>query len=482
MGVSAWVLAPPAGRGPAVAVAKPKTDLEPPPEVAPALPPPPVAEATPPAESPAPAPAPTPAVEPEKPEMAANDAGPEPPAGAIGIVSSLDGPFLKWNEAARSWDRAAVAEPLVAGREMVALSPFRPVLKMGPVRIEMIGRGAIVPREFRGGEAARFALLDGRVRLTAGPDQEAKVTVSTGGAEEWALTLAPGQIVGLEREPRRGPGQPGPSPAALSVAVLTGDVPVEMGESKFTVEGPRVAVLEPNGTSQVDPDARVPDWVDDPSPTALERTQGQAFADGFRPETRTLAALAEGVESEDRGTRELALSGLASVGAYDLIVAELNRPGDPTLRRDAIAALRRIGSRDAASAEKLHLELTRFVSATWADEVETLLFGFPPEKARTEATMKRLVELLSHPDVSVRELAIDQLRSLTGRDALDYDPDQPTGPGLKAWQDLLRSGELAAPSPDEPNADAGAPPPPPQPVNAKGARPKGREPSRPNGR
>jgi hypothetical protein len=224
----------------------------------------------------------------------------------------------------------------------------------------------------------------------------------------------------------------------------------------------------------------VPGWVEDPTPTALERTQGRAFAEGFGPDTRTLAGLVEALESEDRGTRALALEALGSVGAYDLIVAELNREGDPELRRDAIAALRRIGGRDAASAASLRQELVRFVSPTWAEQVELLLFGLPPERARTEATMKGLVELLSHPDVSVRELAIDQLRTLTGRDALDYDADRPTGPGLKAWQDLLRAGELAPPDPEGAATREAVPPAPTsaEPGAARKAAPAGREPNR----
>ena len=57
--------------------------------------------------------------------------------------------------------------------------------------------------------------------------------------------------------------------------------------------------------------------------------------------------------------------------------------------------------------------------------------------------MTRLVEYLgTAPSRGTRELVLDNLRSLTGRDSLEYDPDSPEGKGLKAWQDLLRKKEL----------------------------------------
>ena len=50
--------------------------------------------------------------------------------------------------------------------------------------------------------------------------------------------------------------------------------------------------------------------------------------------------------------------------------------------------------------------------------------------------------------VGIRELALDTLRRLTGRDDLGYDPDKPAGKGFDAWNDLLRRNELrTAPTP-----------------------------------
>ena len=87
--------------------------------------------------------------------------------------------------------------------------------------------------------------------------------------------------------------------------------------------------------------------------------------------------------------------------------------------------------------------------AAQAENVEKLLVGFSPKEAKDEATYEGLVQLLSGTDetlVGVRELALDNLQSLTGRDDLGYDPDKPEGKGLKAWKDLLHDHELHPPA------------------------------------
>jgi hypothetical protein len=77
-----------------------------------------------------------------------------------------------------------------------------------------------------------------------------------------------------------------------------------------------------------------------------------------------------------------------------------------------------------------------------------MLIGFSPEEVAKGDVYPRLVALLSpeQEPVGIRELALDNLKRLTGRDDLGYDPDHPAdhppGKGLDAWLDLLRKNEL----------------------------------------
>jgi hypothetical protein len=80
---------------------------------------------------------------------------------------------------------------------------------------------------------------------------------------------------------------------------------------------------------------------------------------------------------------------------------------------------------------------------------QKMLIGYSPQEAASRETYAQLVGLLS-PDqesVGIRELALDALKRLTGRDNLGYDPDHPGGKGLEAWNELLRRNELRPLSP-----------------------------------
>ncbi len=130
------------------------------------------------------------------------------------------------------------------------------------------------------------------------------------------------------------------------------------------------------------------------------------------------------------------------MGDLSYITPDLNKPEDPTSRREAIRVLRAALAQGPASVKAVHDQLERDFGPQQGSTIEKLLIGFNARDARDEATYKALVDQLKAPDVGVRELALDNLRSLTGRDDLQYDSDKPDGPGLKAWRDLNDHHEL----------------------------------------
>jgi hypothetical protein len=105
--------------------------------------------------------------------------------------------------------------------------------------------------------------------------------------------------------------------------------------------------------------------------------------------------------------------------------------------------LRAYGARGPEAVKELRSHLVLLGGPEWAATVEKLLAGYTPKEATEEATYANLVNLLKNgQDVGIRELAIDNLQTLTGRDSLEYDPDKPEGPGLSAWKTLLTRKEL----------------------------------------
>ncbi|MCA1686133.1 MAG: hypothetical protein LC745_09145, partial [Planctomycetia bacterium] len=158
------------------------------------------------------------------------------------------------------------------------------------------------------------------------------------------------------------------------------------------------------------------------------------------------------VEASEDGEKEvcrLAISALHAVGDLSLIVPLLNdKTGETSSvrRKAAIAVLRESLAQGPEAAKELRTQLQRVFGDELAATTEKLLVGYTPKEAGEEATYAKLVQLLGNTDpgeVGVRELALDNLMDLTGRDDLDYHPEKPDeGKGLKAWRDLLHSHDL----------------------------------------
>jgi hypothetical protein len=104
-------------------------------------------------------------------------------------------------------------------------------------------------------------------------------------------------------------------------------------------------------------------------------------------------------------------------------------------------------ARGGDSAKAVRDELSKVFGADYAEAAEKLLVGFTAEEGRRESTYADLVRALSTPELGTRELALQALMSLTGRDNLEFDPTKPEGKGLKAWQDLVHRKEIMKSTP-----------------------------------
>jgi hypothetical protein len=129
------------------------------------------------------------------------------------------------------------------------------------------------------------------------------------------------------------------------------------------------------------------------------------------------------------------------------VISALGSQGDSAVRRAAIHTIRSLMARGPDMAKAVHEQLATTFGEAQAETVEKLLAGFSPAEAREEGTYTKLVQLLIASDLAVRELALDNLQQLTGRDDHGYTADTPEGEGLKKWQELLRKKELRPQTP-----------------------------------
>ena len=256
-----------------------------------------------------------------------------------------------------------------------------------------------------------------------------------------AITAPPGSVVGVERVPTLIAGQSEPAPARLRIYVPEGRVVLQAGEAEETVNGPGEISLQTSGKFAEKGRQPIPSWVTESAPSGFSKEVGDQFVALLRPGRPILSDLVEAMDDPQKDVKRMAVYALGSIGAMEQVVEVVSRKEEASVHRAGIEVLRSGLAQGGETAKAVREALVRQYEQPWADITEKLLVGFRTEEAKDEATLVKLVEYLTAPTRGTRELALDNLRALTGRDSLEYDPDNPEGKGLKAWQDVVRKSE-----------------------------------------
>ncbi|MDR3638101.1 MAG: hypothetical protein P4L84_30125 [Isosphaeraceae bacterium] len=406
------------------------------------------AEATPKPEAPAP-PAETEKKElamakPEAPAPAAN-ANSDLPAGAVGSVSASNGVILHHTSTEpgpSQWDRLATKTPLKDRERLLNLAPFRTQLTLGSAQVEMVGETEVWAHAANPMQAAVLTLSQGRV-LLRGTTPAAPFDVKFSG-RLISMTPPPGVVVGLERLNRRERGSTKPLAPILRIFVAEGEVPLVANDAKETLQGPASLTYDPSqGWTDRSSDPP-PSWVSETTPPPFDVQVGEQFLSFFPQDRPVPTAIVEALDSDQKEIRQLAISALRAMGDVSFVVPLLSKE-DSVTRRTALRVLRAYLAEGEDTVRTLHKELESYFGKDQGEKVEKLLVGYTEKEAKDPKTYEALVKLLESKDeglVGVRELALDNLQTLTGRDDLGYDPAKPEGKGLKAWQDLKRDNEL----------------------------------------
>ena len=372
----------------------------------------------------------------------------EAPPGAVGVSGQIDGVALRYvsDNSGKRWTRLDSRKGLQADDRIVTLAPYRAPIKVGQVSVDLIGNVEVRMLGPAGDDVARLDLIQGRV-LVHGANPPQALPVRFAGESLKVIPPANG-VVALQRIGHRGTTDQRPLPA-IRIYVPDGEAKL-IGENETkTVTGPASVLWQPpSKLVERSPDP-APPWIGETTPSPVDLEIGRHFAQYFVGDRAIDTSLNEALEDEQGEVRRLAIAALGTVGALDMIVPALSTPGRPESRRAAVAVLRAYMARGSEASKQVYDELLKGGGDEWAKIVDELLVGYTVKQASEEATYARLVRFLKNPDLSVRELAIENLQALTDRDSMQYDPDQPEGPGLQAWQDLLKRKELP-PKPAKP--------------------------------
>ena len=372
------------------------------------------------------------------------------PAGAVGLAKKPSGVLLRHNAERRDWDRLTEATGLHEQDRLLGLEPFRSVVELGTALVDLVGETEVWARATPPTRAARFTLAQGRVVLH-GTSPSLPFEVIFGG-KTITITPPPGGTVGLQRLNRRSSGEPKALPPILRVFAAEGPVTIVATGHNETLDAAGAVSIEPTGAFTDKVGKAPPAWVTETEPPSFDQTVGKQFLKFFRPDRPIVSSLVEASEGDEKDVARKAIEALRAVGDISYIVPLLNKRGDPaapTARREAVAVLRDYLSQDADSAKTLHEQLLRDLGDELGATIEKLLVGYTPKEAAQPATFAGLVQWLGgtpETEVGLRELALENLMRLTGRDDLEYDPEnaKPESKGLRAWRELLKSGELRA--------------------------------------
>jgi hypothetical protein len=333
----------------------------------------------------------------------------------------------------------------------LSLAPFRSQVELGSADVDLVGETELWAQATPSTLASRLALAQGRLVLH-GTTPSKPFEVQFGGKTVKVVPPA-GGAVGVERQNRRGPGEPAASASVLRFYASEGPVRLSTGGHDETLEHAGAVTVEPGGSFSDKVEKAPPSWVTETEIPPFDQKIGEQFLKFFRPDRDVVASLVEAYEDEQKDIAVLAISALRAVGDISYVVPLLNKrdyPTAPTIRRAAIAVLRASLAQDAAAAKTLRDNLQNELGPDLAPTAEKLLVGYTPKEANDPATYRKLVGYLAttgESEVGIRELALDDLMQLTGRDDLDYDPEspKPDSKGLRAWRDLEKAGDLKPP-------------------------------------
>jgi len=391
------------------------------------------------AAEPAAEPKPAPAAEPEaKPAPAAV----EIPDGALAVVSRVDGLLLRYDADSREWVRSREGEALTARDRVLAAPPFagRLATSRGTFDVLEDTEVRLLPEAADGEptiELARGRLL-AEPSASGGPlhvvcrglaldlDRPADVALGFESGEGWTYGRLP------DARPRTkvhvGPG---------------GEATLKTVKGSETIKGPASVLVDAEGNVERPKDLSPPEWLAGTPASAESTAVRERCLKEFSEDRPILADIVSATEDEDPDVKRMAVAALRGLGDLSLLTPILDRPSDPAARQAAISAIRDELASGEVAARRAWDQLELDFGAVDRARLGKLLLGFPPEDSAKPETFESLVADLSPQEESlaVRELAADNLRRLTGRDAPAYDADRPEQ-GAAAWRKLLEDGEL----------------------------------------
>lgn len=377
-----------------------------------------------------------------KAEQAVPISAPTIPPGSVGVLEKTDGVILRYNTDKREWVRITEATGLNADDRILCLAPFRARIALGKLPVTLVGETQLRLSGKAAGQDAAFELVHGRVLIAPSKTQGTmKIEFAN---RSVAVDLPSVGTLGIERVAQWRFGQPVTEPPSLVIHASAGQHSVAVERDHETLIGPGSVLVDPTARIKPRTEKILPSWLTEAEPSNRELKLRDEFLHSFSADRPVLADIVAATEDEREEMKRLSIAAVRALGDLSLLTPILDRQDDAVSRRVTIEALRDYLSSGPEALKRLREQLKQDFGENTSVIVEKLLTGFSGEESAVKETLPRLVELLSPrtDSIGIRELALDNLKILTGRGDLGYNADDPEGEGLQAWRTLLNQGEL----------------------------------------
>jgi hypothetical protein len=367
------------------------------------------------------------------------------PTGSAGMAAAPEGILLRYNTDSREWERLTGPTPLSVGNRLLCLIPSRATITIGKLQFIMLGESEIRILPQSTDQSPAVELMQGRLLFR--PDATGTLKVGLGDRLVTLEVPKNGSAV-LERPARWVYGRLISPLPPLVIYGAAGEVTVSVAGKEETLSTPDSVSVDRSGMKRVTNEA-LPGWAKDTGSTPEDVKAREQFAQIIHAGRPILTEVVAGLEDKNVDNKHLSVLALKSMGEMSYLVPLLSRKDDPAMRRATLAALRAYTALGPTASGMVREQLVAEFGEDKASVVGKMLIGFSPQEAANPQLPGQLVALLSPEEesVGVRELALDALRHLTGRDSEGYDPDHPEGTGLSSWIELERQGKLRPAAP-----------------------------------
>jgi serine/threonine protein kinase/formylglycine-generating enzyme required for sulfatase activity len=361
------------------------------------------------------------------------------PARSAGLAAVPEGILLRYDPELRKWKRLTESTALAPGSRLLCLTGSRVAIAFGHSRLVMLAESEIHILPQSTDAAPVVELLQGRLLVHSGTPASLDV-----GPSDRLIKVSLPQNGGaaLERPSQWVYGRPKYPAPPLVIYSTAGVITVSRGKKEETLSSPGALSADPTGLKRLTSEA-LPTWAKETGPSPEDIKARERFAKILHPGRAILTDIVAALEDQNTDNKQLSILALKSMGEISHLIPLLSRKDDRAVRRVTLAAIRAYIALGPAAWGEVREQIVAEFGADEASFVGTMLVGFSSQAARPQL-LTWLVSLLSRKEesVGVRELALDTLNELTGRDDLGYDADHPRGNGLSAWIDLERRGAL----------------------------------------